>query len=122
LVGGVVEAGRVGAVVVARVHREAVGRGWPHGKTVTNPGATGSVTVTFSTAATANGDTPPLPATANCSVPPPPRAPPPSNRSSTVPGSIPGRVSSRRAGVTGRSWRWVDTSTTRFSAGIGTTT
>ena len=54
-----------------KLRLDASGRDVPHGYTVTNPEAAGSVTVMFNDAAVALGATPPRPATVNSTVVPP---------------------------------------------------
>ena len=78
---------------------DAVGRGLPHGNTVTYPAPWASVTVTFSAAAAASAGTPALPVTCISVTEPAAANPAPSPPPSTVDalGSV--RVSNNRAGT-----------------------
>ena len=67
---------------------DAVGSDPPHGYTVTKPDACGSVTVTFSTTASASAGMPTLPATGSVSVEPVQRGPPPLRESYTRTGEM----------------------------------
>src|SRR4051794_5409493 len=78
---------------------DAFGRSPPHGYTVTNPGRSGSVTVTFNDTADASAGIPARPAIGRASTDPAPRDPIPRNWPSTVDMPGPDLVSNTRAGA-----------------------
>ena len=96
---------------------DANGRGSPHGHTVTNPDPSGSVTVTFNTAAAASAGTPARPVTCNSVVDDAGRTPIPAPTPSTV--TLPGRLSNNRAGLTGTYPTAAPTWTTAVSGDAG---
>ena len=83
----------------AKLTFDAKGWGVPQGNTVTNPAATGWVTVTVSTTVEALPATPPRPVTVSSVIEPPARTPNPANNPSVVASPGPTRVSSNRAGI-----------------------
>src|SRR5262249_41043297 len=89
---------RLGMISPAtKLRFDASGCEAPHGNTVTKPGPTPLVAVTFNATAVASAGTPPRPVTCSCSTPPPGILPPPASSPSIV--GLPARVSSNRAGT-----------------------